>query len=83
MPNDDWPMIAIVRAPPSSTYTRPLVAVLDSGMGSYRKQINIRTAAEGAIVDLTSTLEEALRDSGFKKVFSALSFPIPPVPCSP
>lgn len=34
-------------------------------MGSYRKVLNVRTSAEGDIVDLTEELRSAVRASGF------------------
>jgi secondary thiamine-phosphate synthase enzyme len=36
-------------------------------MGSHREQIQIRTKAEGSIVDLTVTLTDALRNSGLRE----------------
>lgn len=36
-------------------------------MGSHREQIQIRTEAEGSIVDLTVTLTDALRSSGLRE----------------
>lgn len=36
-------------------------------MGSHREQIQIRTEAEGSIVDLTVTLTDALRNSGLRE----------------
>ena len=36
-------------------------------MGSHREQIQIRTKAEGSIVDLTVTLTDALRSSGLRE----------------
>jgi secondary thiamine-phosphate synthase enzyme len=44
-----------------------LVAVLDLGMGTHREQIQIRTEAEGSIVDITSILKGALRNSGLRE----------------
>lgn len=52
---------------PSFTYTCPLVAVLDLGMGNHRRIIQIRTEAEGRIVDLTASLTDALRESGLRE----------------
>lgn len=52
---------------PSFTYTIFFVAVLESGMGNFRKIVKLRTKAEGDIIDLTALLEGAVKESKFQE----------------